>query len=499
LPALDKAFSWAIAWGERRKAAAAEAAASLINGHTFNGGGPAHDIDRIERIVREGPLGGNRSDTFHVVVGHYLGCNWSVGQIYEHLQQFPDGIADKYIREGRLLGEIERSARKHAERTLPVSSGWEAPEPKPVPPAPDPPPPVSAEDDIGDEGEPAPDPANEPEPGPPDSELEDDDPPELDEDLDDEDPELDDEPLQRDLKLPPSYGQGDPNPWPKNWLIKHLMVTVGHGVLSGQWGAGKTFVGFDLVVALVTGQPFLGHPIKRRCGVMWIAAEGANEVCLRLDAALRAKCGSTERVPFRWYAETPLLLQKDATPTLVAMARREDKLLRQEFGVPLGLVVIDTVTACAGYTQAGGENDSATGQALMDVLKAIARALGCFVLGVRHFGKNKEAGTRGAIVTEDAADLVLACLGDKQLSGTVTNTKLAVRKNRGGRQGQEYPFTLREVEAPEPDEDGEPVTTMVVDCSPQVRQAAVPGRGLIRGPPGERRISARPCFGSNGC
>ena len=43
------------------------------------------------------------------------------------------------------------------------------------------------------------------------------------------------------------------------------------------------------------------------------------------------------------------------------------------------------------------------------------------------------------------------------------NTRLAVRKNRGGRQGQEHPFTLRLVETPEPDEDGEPIHTMVVD------------------------------------
>jgi hypothetical protein len=61
---------------------------------------------------------------------------------------------------------------------------------------------------------------------------------------------------------------------------------------------------------------------------------------------------------------------------------------------------------------------------------------------------------------------VLACLGEKELNGSVTNTRLAVRKHRGGRQGQEYPFTLRIVEAPEPDEDGEPITTMVVDWQP---------------------------------
>ena len=99
----------------------------------------------------------------------------------------------------------------------------------------------------------------------------------------------------------------------------------------------------------------------------------------------------------------------------------------------------------------------------MNVLKVVAREIGCFVLGVDHFGKDLQAGTRGAYSKESSGDLVLACLGNKELSGSVTNTRLAVRKHRGGRQGQEYPFVLREVAAPEPDEDGEPITTMVVD------------------------------------
>ena len=33
----------------------------------------------------------------------------------------------------------------------------------------------------------------------------------------------------------------------------------------------------------------------------------------------------------------------------------------------------------------------------MNVLKAVAQAIGCFVLGVDHFGKDLQAGTRGAI------------------------------------------------------------------------------------------------------
>src|SRR6476620_8754067 len=56
LTSLDRAFGWAVTWGERRKAAAAET--TQFNGHSFNGGGSGHDIDHIERIVREGATAG---------------------------------------------------------------------------------------------------------------------------------------------------------------------------------------------------------------------------------------------------------------------------------------------------------------------------------------------------------------------------------------------------------------------------------------------------------
>jgi AAA domain len=244
------------------------------------------------------------------------------------------------------------------------------------------------------------------------------------------------------------------------------MPEVGHGLLSGQWGSGKTFAFFDLAAAVMTGQPFLGHVIKRQCGVLLIAAEGADEVRLRLDAMVREKCGNLTHMPFRWYVEAPALLHKNSTKTLIAMARQAEVSLQREFGLPLGLIGIDTIAACAGYRQAGDEYDNAVGQAVMNVLKAIAQEIGCFVLGIDHFGKSLEAGTRGASSKESSGDVVLACLGDKQLSGSVTNTRLAVRKHRGGQQGQEYPFTLRKVEAPEKDEDGDPITTMVIDWLP---------------------------------
>ncbi len=277
----------------------------------------------------------------------------------------------------------------------------------------------------------------------------------------------DDGPPAPDPNLPTLYRHGDPDPRPlKSWLIKYLMPERGFGLLSGQWGTGKTFVLFDLAAALMTGQPFCGETIKRQCGVLLIAAEGAGEVRLRLNAMVRMKCGNMERAPFCWYEEAPLLLQKGSADRFVAMAKQADASLKADFGLPLGLVVVDTLGACTGFTRAGEESDPAVGQAIMDVLKVVSQKLECFVLGVAHFGKDVTRGTRGASTREDAGDVVWAVLGEREVSGNVTNMRLAVRKHKGGEQGLEFPFTLRTVEEPEPDEDGDPITTKVVDWSP---------------------------------
>jgi hypothetical protein len=99
----------------------------------------------------------------------------------------------------------------------------------------------------------------------------------------------------------------------------------------------------------------------------------------------------------------------------------------------------------------------------MRVLKDTAERLSCFVLGVDHYGKNIDDGLKGSVAKETQGDLILACLGEREHSGHVVNTRLAIRKCRSGPQGQEFPFTTRVVEHPEKDEDGEAITTLVID------------------------------------
>jgi hypothetical protein len=179
---IDKAIDWSVIWGERRKAAAAEAAATVLAGNGFNGGnGPGYNIDEIEQIVREGaPAEKNRSEVFHTIIGHYLGCGWDVEQIFAHLRQFPSGIGGRYLGEGRLSGEIARCANKYAAGTLPLSdaNGWvngfevKAPAPSEPDPSDDP----ELDDDLGEDNSPVQNPALEPD---------------LDEELVDEAPALD--------------------------------------------------------------------------------------------------------------------------------------------------------------------------------------------------------------------------------------------------------------------------------------------------------------------
>jgi hypothetical protein len=461
---IDSLMDWCVFFGEKHKLVSIPAAAPI----RLNGNGSRYGVDEIEQFVRGGaPADGNRSNLFHAIVGHYVGCGWDAEQITAHIGQFPDGIGGRYLSEGRLRGEVDRSVGKYNANALPASgvdgwaSGWETKAPQPDPKL----------DDIPEQKLPDPelDENNIPEQPPPWE----DDPQDLNDDELDSDDDL--EPSKPDSGLPPLYAHGDPDPRPvKSWLIKRLIPASGHGLLSGQWGTYKTFVLFDLFGALMTGQPFLGHTIKRQCGVLLIAAEGGDEIRLRLDAMVREKCGGMARAPIRWYEAAPLLLEKGATDKLIAMAREAEASLQKEFGLPLGMVAIDTVTACAGYSTLGAENDIGIGQAIMNILKAVAQALNCFALGVGHLGKDVERGTRGAGSKEDSGDVIWYCLGDKALSGAITNTRLAVRKHRGGKQGQQYPFVAREIAAPELDEDGEPVTTLVINWQPAPSGGAQP-------------------------
>ena len=76
--------------------------------------------------------------------------------------------------------------------------------------------------------------------------------------------------------------RGDDDDAPlKEWLVERMLPKSGRALIAGQWGSYKTFVAFDLAGSVITKTPFAGRNVNRQGGVLWLAAEGQDEVRLQ--------------------------------------------------------------------------------------------------------------------------------------------------------------------------------------------------------------------------
>jgi hypothetical protein len=266
---------------------------------------------------------------------------------------------------------------------------------------------------------------------------------------------------------------GDAAPLPPHWLIRERMPETGKGLLVGQWGAYKTFCALDISAQVMLGWDWTGEPVYRQCGVLFIAKEGSSSIPMRLAALVENiinprklepnnKITDTSRLPFAWTSSCPVLLgvgKDDPLPVLKAMAAQAHQRFMEQYGLPLGMIWIDTVSSATGFED---EDDNAEAARLMGVLGALSDATGAVVIGVDHLGKNVDAGTRGGSAKEGNADFVLALLGTKDLAGNVSDTRMSVRKVREGPTGKEFPFAPIVVDMGH-DQHNYPLTSVVLD------------------------------------
>lgn len=244
-------------------------------------------------------------------------------------------------------------------------------------------------------------------------------------------------------------------------LIELVLPETGTGLISGQWGTFKTFVAIDLAASVMAGKPFINFPTIRKGGVLFIALEGQSEINIRIEAAARAR-EIEGNAPFVWTDECPRLLDADAGKILADIIRQASGEMENKFGVPLVLVIIDTLSKAAGYAKAGDENDAVLAKIVEGAMATAAKLTGAFVMGITHFGKDPSTGTRGSSGREGDTDVVLALLGDKAQSGAVSDMRLCLRKRRSGPNGEEFPFAVRVRDMGE-DAKGTPQSTLTID------------------------------------
>src|SRR5262249_32491147 len=184
-----------------------------------------------------------------------------------------------------------------------------------------------------------------------------------------------------------------------------------------------------------------------------------------VDVRIRAACselnGNATQLPFLFCESVgPLFTRRRPDKKQVDLLRKKivwaKQAIEMRYGVPLRLVILDTLTSVAGIED---HEDTAENAAFMGVCDGLAKEFQLFVLVCDHYGKNIEAGTRGSSAKESRADVVLAVIG-KADQPDEEPRKLRWRKMRNAQSGKEIQFRLRRAEV---EMGGVTVSTRVVE------------------------------------
>ena len=261
---------------------------------------------------------------------------------------------------------------------------------------------------------------------------------------------------------------GDAAIEPPPALIKRLVPYDGIAFIGGQSGAGKTFVACDLAASLASGQPFFGHKVCERVGVVIFAAEGSSTIPARIHVARENKAPG-ELLPISWLGAVPNLADPAEVQRVIPRLVAVDAKMRAAYGVRLGAIICDTLAASFNLDD---EDDNSEAAKAIRRMKELGSAVGAVVLPVHHYGKGAETGLRGASGWRAGCDVVLSVLADRnQITGKVANRSLALAKSRVGEEGSIAPFALRFVQLGV-DKDGEEFGACVVDIVTDAQPSA---------------------------
>lgn len=235
------------------------------------------------------------------------------------------------------------------------------------------------------------------------------------------------------------------------YLIKGLLQRRTYAELFGAPGEGKTFVAFDLAYCVAAGKPWMGR--KSHGGpVLYLAYEGIGGLVKRAQA-LRQKYGD---------ADVPLFIAGASFNLREQKGRHELRDVLSAVGEKPVLIVIDTL---ARALMGGDENSAQDVGAFNSAVAALIESTGACVMIIHHSGKNKNAGARGSSALLGAIDTELE----------VDGGQLVAKKQRDVETGEPIGFVLKPVLVGV-DEDGDEITSCVVEPSTVTRAAKPTGR-----------------------
>jgi Bifunctional DNA primase/polymerase, N-terminal/AAA domain len=265
-------------------------------------------------------------------------------------------------------------------------------------------------------------------------------------------PPLPDRVSVKEVVSPSLIWDGNDLPQQRPWLVKDLIPQGSVGLLVGESGTAKSFTSLHLSHCVAGGTEFFS---KRTVpgGTLFVAAEAASTIPGRMKAArygpnaefmnedgtLPPDIGSPG--PVAILSKCPNLLTEGGVRELLAAAAQANERMEREFGVPLRLIIVDTLIA--GF-QIDSWNDPAQTGKVMSALENVANYTGTTVLGIHHHGKDISRGPAGSYALTAASDFILTAFRDVDDDGNVSRRWLSVTKQRDGETGWSCEFELEQ-------------------------------------------------------
>lgn len=233
---------------------------------------------------------------------------------------------------------------------------------------------------------------------------------------------------------------------PPAWSIRGRLPATGLAFLHGEPAAGKTFLAFDLCMALARGDDWHGHKTQQT-GVLYVAGEGVAGLGVRMRAYTRAQ-GMRPGTRFR------------VVPQAIDFPKSVDELLdeiadvEKETGWRADIVVLDTLARTAGGLD---ENSSQMSTYIEAADKLVSK--GKLVLVLHHPGKDSGRGMRGWSGLRGAVDVEI----ELTVSADGATRTATWKKQKDAEIPAPWSFRLRQVETGERDDEGQPVTSCVIE------------------------------------
>ncbi|WP_081316024.1 helicase RepA family protein [Pantoea dispersa] len=180
----------------------------------------------------------------------------------------------------------------------------------------------------------------------------------------------------------------------QDYVMKHVLPAQALCSIYGPSGSFKSFLAVSWACHISAGLPWAGHRVNRGA-VLYIVGEGGIGVPRRIRAWEQVYQQRVENV---WLVNRPVFPVRQSEVQEVILAAKQ---IESDRGLPVRLIVIDTLARCFGGND---ENDARDMGAFIEGCDDIKRKTGATVLVVHHSGKDEAKGARGSSSFRAALD-----------------------------------------------------------------------------------------------